>query len=95
MNCKVCGGNGEVVIPPTMEQPEDVVPCGACDETGVEPPDAPYWVDDSEVDTEPPYLGTWEDYFGHYSEQGIDDAEAATLADRDMVDPREEALVYY
>ena len=91
MNCKVCGGAGEVIIPPTMEEPEDVVPCGACDETGVEPPDAPDWMDEVEL----PYLGTWEDYYGHYCEQGIEEDEAVALADRDMVDPREEQLVRY
>jgi hypothetical protein len=89
--CKVCGGVGEVVIPPTMEEPEDVVPCDACAETGVEPPDAPDWYDEEE----PMCLGTWSDHYSHYREQGVDEAEAATLADRDMVDPREEALVYY
>ena len=100
MICKVCGGTGEVVIPPTMEQPEDAVPCDRCLETGVEPPDAPEWMDESEMEMDAPRsawdaMSSWSEYYDHYREQGMDDHESATLANRDMADPRDEQLVYY
>ena len=70
MICKVCRGCGTVVIPATPETPEDCVPCEDCAGTG---------------DTMPGYPDDdWSRYYEQYLEDGYDDHESATLADRDV-----------
>lgn len=80
--CIECNGDGEVTFGGYGEGiPFDSKTCPRCEGSGQEP--------------QPPTSGEWDDMFDYYSRTGHDTDEAATLADRDMVDPREEALVYY